>query len=62
MIHNDLFIAPTTIIGNSSKKKGELSLIKIEIASFQRFPYIATKKDFNPLLAHGQDLTEELLE
>jgi hypothetical protein len=42
-------------------KKGELSLIKIKIASFWLFPYIALKKDFDPLLAHDQDLTEELL-
>jgi hypothetical protein len=60
MIHQDLSGAPTTIIGNSSNKKGKFSLIKIEISSIQLFPYIAPKKDFDPHLAHGQDLTEEL--
>ncbi len=34
MIHYNLSGVQTTIIGNFSKKKGELSLIKIEIASF----------------------------
>jgi hypothetical protein len=61
MIHHNLSGAPTTIICNSSNKKGEFSLVKIEIASFQLFPYIPPKKDFDPLLAHGQDLMEELL-
>ncbi len=61
MIHHNLSGAPTTIICNSSNKKGEFSLVKIEIVSFQLFPYIAPKKDFDPLLTHGQDLTKELL-
>jgi hypothetical protein len=61
MIHHNLSGAPTTIIGNSSNKEGEFSLMKIEIAFFQLFPYIAPKKDFDHLLVHGQDLTKELL-
>jgi hypothetical protein len=61
MIHHNLSGVPTTIIGNSSNKKGEFSLVKIKIASFQLVPYIAPKQNFDPLLAHGQDLTEELL-
>ncbi len=61
MICHNLSGAPTTIIGNSSNKKGQFSLVKIKITSFQLFPYIAPNKDFDPLLAHGQDLTEELL-
>jgi hypothetical protein len=63
MTHHDLSGAPTTIIGNSSNKNGEFSLVKIEIASFWLFPYIAPKNDFDPLLVHGQDqdLMEEWL-
>jgi hypothetical protein len=41
MIHHDLSVAPTTIIGNSFNNKGEFSLVKIETASFQLFPCIA---------------------
>jgi hypothetical protein len=52
---------PTIISGNSSNKKGEFSLVKIEMAFFQFFPYITPKKDFDPILAHGQDFTKELL-
>jgi hypothetical protein len=57
MIPHDLSVVATTIIGNSSNKKGEFSLIKIKIASFKLFPYIAPRKDFDPLLAHGKELT-----
>ncbi len=45
----------------SSNKKGEFSLIKIEVASFYLFPYIAPKKDFDPLLEHGDNAPEKLL-
>ncbi len=34
MIHHDLTGNPTTIIGNSSNKQGEFSLVKVDIASF----------------------------
>jgi hypothetical protein len=61
MIHHDISGVPATIIDNSSNKKGEFSLIKIKIASFQLFPYIAPKWNCDPLLAYGQDLTEDLL-
>jgi hypothetical protein len=61
MIHHNLFEVLTTIVGNSSKKKGEFSLVKIEIASFQLFTFIAPKRNFDPLLADGQDLTKQLL-
>jgi hypothetical protein len=49
MIHHNLSGALTTIIGNSINKKKEFSLVKIDIASFPTFPYIAPKKDFDPL-------------
>jgi hypothetical protein len=61
MIHHTLSGAPPSIIGNSSNKKGEFSLIRKKITSFQLFPYIAPKKNFDPLLAHSQDLMLELL-
>jgi hypothetical protein len=61
MIHHDLSRVPTTIICDPSNKKGKFNLIKIEIAFFHLFPYIAPKRSFDPLLAHSQDLTEELL-
>jgi hypothetical protein len=61
MIYHNLSGAPTKIIRNSSNKKGEFSLIKIKIASFQLFPYLAPKKGTDPLLVHDKELTEELL-
>jgi hypothetical protein len=61
IIHHNLSGVPTTIICNSSNKKGDFSLVKIKIASFQLFSYIASKRNFDPLLAHGHDLMEELL-
>ncbi len=44
-----------------SNKNGPYSVVKIKIATFSLFPYITPKKDFDPLLAHGKELTEELL-
>ncbi len=43
-VHTDLGGTPVAIIGNSSNKIGKFSCIKIEISSFQIFPYIATQK------------------
>ncbi len=61
MIHHDLTGNPTTIIGDSSNKQGEFSLVKINIASSHLFPYIVPKRTFDTLLSHGDKLTEELL-
>jgi hypothetical protein len=61
MIHHDLTGNPTTIIGNSSNKQGEFSLVKVNIASFRLFPYLGPKRTFNTPLPHGDELTEELL-
>jgi hypothetical protein len=62
MIHHDLAGNPTTIIGNSSNKQGEFSLVKIYIAFFCLFPYLGPERTFNTLLPHGEELTEELLD
>ena len=47
-IHRNLSGKPATIIGNASNKQGEFSLVKIELASFHQFPYLAPKKNFDP--------------
>jgi hypothetical protein len=61
MIHHNLTGNPTTIIANYSNKQGELSLVKIDVASFRLFPYVAPKYTFDTLLFHSDELTEELL-
>jgi hypothetical protein len=61
MIHHDLSGNPTTIIGNSSNKQGEFSLVKVDIASFHLFRYLGPKHTLDTLLPHGDELTEELL-
>jgi hypothetical protein len=48
MIHHSLSRAPTTIISNYSNKKGEFSLIKIKIASFQLSPTLHPKGTLTP--------------
>jgi hypothetical protein len=62
MIHYDLTGNPTTIIGNSSNKQGEFSLVKVDIASFRLFPYLGPKHTFNTILPHGDELTEDILD
>jgi hypothetical protein len=61
MIHYDLTGNPTTIIGNTSNKQEEFSLVKVDIASFHLFPYLGPESTFNTHLPHGDKLTEELL-
>jgi hypothetical protein len=61
MIHHDLTGKLTTIIGNSSNKQGEFSLVKIDIASFLLFSYVVPERTFDTLLSHSDKLTEELL-
>jgi hypothetical protein len=61
MIHHDLTGNLTTIIGNSSNKQGEFSLVKVDLASFHLFPYLGPKHTFDTLLPHSDKLTEELL-
>ncbi len=52
---------PTTIIGNSSNKQGQFSLIKVDVASFHLFPYLGPERTFDTLLPHSDKLTEEFL-
>jgi hypothetical protein len=61
MIHHDLTGNLTTMIGNCSNKKGEFSLVKVNIASFHLFPYLGPKRTFEIILPHSDELTEELL-
>jgi hypothetical protein len=61
MIHHDLTGNLTTIIGNSSNKQGEFSLVKADIASFCLFPYVAPKGTFDTLLPHGDKLKKNFL-
>ena len=42
-IHYDLSSGPITFIGNSSNKKGEFSMIKINVKSIWTFAYIKDK-------------------
>jgi hypothetical protein len=50
MIHHDLTGNSTTIIGNSSNKQGEFSLMKVDTASFCLFPYLDPEHTFDTLL------------
>jgi hypothetical protein len=60
-IHFNLAGKPIAIIGNSSNKKGEFSLIKIDVMSICLFPYIKDKATMDVSLNHGDDLPKELL-
>jgi hypothetical protein len=44
----------------ASNKKGEFSLVKIKLALFHLFPYVAPKKNFDPFLVQGVNLPKEL--
>jgi hypothetical protein len=46
---------------NFSNKKGEFSLIKINITSICLFPYIKDKATMDSALNHGDEFPEELL-
>jgi hypothetical protein len=56
MIHHDLTGNPTTIIGDSSNKQGEFSLVKVHIASFRLFPYLGPERitPFHPTVTSSQ--------
>jgi hypothetical protein len=55
MFHHGLSGVQITIIGNSSNNKGEFSLIKIKISSFQFPPESHPKRTLTPFW-HWQDL------
>jgi hypothetical protein len=60
-IHFSLAGKPIAFIGNSSKKMGEFSLIKIDVTSICLFPYIKDKATMDDSLNHGDDLPKESL-
>jgi hypothetical protein len=52
---------PIALIGNSSNKMGEFSLIKINVTFIRLFPYIEDKVTMDDSLNHGDDLLTALL-
>jgi hypothetical protein len=61
-IHFNLAGKPIALIGNSSNKMGEFSLIKIDITSICLFPsYIKDKATMDVSLNHGDIMPMELL-
>jgi hypothetical protein len=60
-IHFSLAGDPVAFIGNSSNKKGEFSMIKINIMSICLFPYIKEKSTMDTNLTHGDDMPAYLL-
>ncbi len=60
-IHFNLAGEPIAIIGNSSNKMGEFSLIKIDVTSIHLFPYITEIVTMDASLNHDDDLPAELL-
>jgi hypothetical protein len=55
-IHSDLSGTPIAFIGNSSGKKGEFSMIKVNIESIHVFAYIKDKATWAPNLPHEEDI------
>jgi hypothetical protein len=60
-IHYDLSGTPITFIGNSSNKKGEFSMVKVNIESIRVFAYIKDKATWAPNLPHGEDIPTDKL-
>jgi hypothetical protein len=60
-IHFDLSGNPIALISNSSNKKGEISLIKVDITSIRFFPFIMAKANFDSHLLHGDNIPTELV-
>jgi hypothetical protein len=60
-IHYDLSGAPIAFIGNSSNKKGEFSMIKVNVKSIHAFGYIKDKATWTSDLTHGEDIPAEKL-
>jgi hypothetical protein len=55
-IHYNLSSTPIAFIGNSSNKKGEFSMIKVNVKSIRVFAYIKDKATWTPNLSHGEDI------
>ncbi len=60
-IHYNLSGTPIAFIGNSSNKKGEFSMIKVNIEFIRAFVYIKDKATWTPNLTHGEDIPAEKL-
>jgi hypothetical protein len=60
-IHFNLAGNPIAFIGNSSNKKGEFSLIKIDVTSICLFAYIKDKATMDTNLTHGDDMPTDWL-
>jgi hypothetical protein len=60
-IHFNLAGDRITFIGNSSNKKGEFSLIKIDAMSNPLFPYIRDKATMDTNLTQGDDMLMDWL-
>ncbi len=60
-IHFNLASDPIAFIGNSSKKMGEFSLIKIDGTSICLFPYIKDKATMDANLNHEDNMPEDWL-
>ena len=60
-VHYDLSGTPLAIIGNSSNKKGEFSLIKIDMASFRLFAFVEAKSIIDQNLTHGDEIPTNYL-
>ncbi len=62
-IHYGLSGTPIAFIGNSSNKKGEFSMVKVDIQSIRVFAYIKDKATRAPNLSHGEDIpTNKLID
>ncbi len=60
-INYNLSGTPIAFIGNSSNKKGEFSMIKVNIESVHVFVYIKDKATWTPNLPHGEDIPADKL-
>jgi hypothetical protein len=60
-IHYDLSGTPIAFIGNSSNKKGECSMIKVNTESIRAFAYIKDEVTWTSNLTHGEDIPAEKL-
>ncbi len=60
-IHYNLSGTPIAFIGNSSNKKGEFSMVKVNIGSIRVFAYIKDKATWAPDLPHGEDIPADKL-
>jgi hypothetical protein len=62
-IHYNLSSTPIAFIGNSSNKKGEFSMVKVNIESIRVFAYIKDKATWAPDLFHGEVIpTDKLID